>query len=189
MSPIRLIAAATLASCGLFLAQPAISAAMPATTVLNPAAAVDTADSGLAPTQYAQRDRDRSREWERRTGREHYRDRHKYRDRDRDRDDYRGRDRDRHRRDFRERDRSRYRWDYDRHERWRTKRHPRRPHWRGRHLPRHGRYLVITNYWDYYLPPPPYGHYYVREGNDVFLVLEATRMIIDAFILFELLGR
>jgi Ni/Co efflux regulator RcnB len=101
----------------------------------------------------------------------------------------RSRDRRRDRRDFRERDRGRYRWEYDRRERWKTNPHPRRPKWKGRRLPRHGRYLAITNYWDYGLRRPPRGHYYVREGNDVFLVLEATRMIIDAFILFELLDR
>jgi len=181
MSPIRRIAAATLASCGLLLFPSAIFAAMPAAPVPNTLAAPDVEDRNAVPVQYAQRDRDRdrSRDWDR--------DRSRDRNRDRDRRDFRDRNRDR--RDFRERDRDRYRWEYDRKERWKTKRHPRRPKWKGRHLPRHGRYLVITNYWDYGLHRPPRGHYYVREGNDVFLVLEATRAIIDAFILFELLDR
>jgi len=39
------------------------------------------------------------------------------------------------------------------------------------------------------LPPPPRGYFYVRSDRDVFLVLETTRTIIDAFILLELLGR
>ena len=98
-------------------------------------------------------------------------------------------DRDRYRRGYRDRDGRHWRYDYDRRERWRTGRHPKHRHWHGRRLPPRGGYYVITRYWDYHLPPPPRGYYYVREGNDVFLVLEATRTIIEAFILLELLSR
>ena len=109
------------------------------------------------------------------------RDRWNYKDRDRKRYNDRNRYRDRHYEP--------YRWDYDHKKHWRSDRHPRRPYWQGRPLPRHGRFLVITDYWNYHLPPPPHGHYYVRVDNDVFLVMEVTRTIIDAFILFELLNR
>jgi len=87
------------------------------------------------------------------------------------------------------RDRDRYRYEYDRNERWKTRRSPRRSEWKGRRLPPAAHYHVITRYWDYGLPPPPRGYFYVRSDRDVFLVLETTRTIIDAFILLELLGR
>lgn len=189
MTRTRLIVAATLASCGLFLAMPAAGAV----PVPVASSAADTFDSDTASEQYAKRDKDRRRI--RKHDRDRSRDRSRPRGRDRDRGYYRDRDRryysdrERYRRYRRDHDRGRFRWDYDRREHWRTQRHPRYRYWRGRRLPPRGRFLVIANYWDYYLPAPPYGHYYVREGNDVFLVLEATRLIVDSFILLELLGR
>jgi hypothetical protein len=185
MTPIRLLAIATLACCGLFLAPPAISAAIPAAPVPGAPAAVDAEDNKTFSAQYAHRERTPG--WNQKRSGPRSGDRSRNREWGGDRD--RSRDRRRDRRDFRERDRGRYRWDYDRRERWKTRRHPRYPYWKGRYLPPRGRYLVITNYWDYYLPRPPHGHFYVREGDDVFLVLEATRSILDAFILFELLDR
>jgi Ni/Co efflux regulator RcnB len=49
--------------------------------------------------------------------------------------------------------------------------------------------VVIHEYDDYYLPPPRRGHYYARVGNDVYLVAEATKRIIDAFVLLDAVGR
>lgn len=66
--------------------------------------------------------------------------------------------------------------------------HPRHDYWAGRHF-RHSRYVVIRDYGDYYLPPPPYGHFYARVDRDVFLVAEGTKRIIDAFVLFDAVGR
>jgi Ni/Co efflux regulator RcnB len=48
---------------------------------------------------------------------------------------------------------------------------------------------VIRDYDDYYLPPPRRGHYYARVDNDVYLVAEATKRIIDAFVLLDAAGR
>jgi len=70
------------------------------------------------------------------------------------------------------------------HKHWRTDRHPRYRYWAGRPLPR-TRYVVIERYNDYYLPPPRRGHYYVQSGSDVFLVAQATHLIVDAFVLLD----
>jgi Ni/Co efflux regulator RcnB len=189
MTPIRLIAIATLAICGLFLAPPAMSAAVPTAPAPGAPAVADSEDGKAMPAQYAHRDRNPGWNQKRSGARSGARSGDRSRNREWGGDRGRYRDKRRDRRDYRERDRSRYHWDYDRRERWKTRRHPRYPYWKGRYLPPHGRYLVITNYWDYYLPRPPHGHFYVRDGDDVFLVLEATRAILDAFILFELLDR
>lgn len=168
------LVAALIAASAVAFAGPSAHAVEPGKVAPGVAAGV----TGVELAQYWRRDRDdrydRDRDYHRR-----------YRDRDHDR--YRERDRDYRR--YRDHRHDRYRYDYDRHERWRTKRHPRRPHWLGRRLPMRGPFLVINNYWDYYLPPPPYGHYYVRVDDDIFLVMEATRTIVDVFILLELLGR
>jgi Ni/Co efflux regulator RcnB len=170
MTPIRFFAATAVACAGLLFALPGIAVAAPAEqqTMADPVAGdVELAHGKSGRAQ----DDDRYRR------RGHDGDRHRARDRHRDRHG-----------DWR-RHRDRFHWDYDYRERWRTGRHPRKPYWKGRHLPPHGRFYVIRNYWDYHLPPPPHGHYYVRDNDDVFLVIEATRTIIDAFILLELLGR
>jgi Ni/Co efflux regulator RcnB len=46
-------------------------------------------------------------------------------------------------------------------------------------------YVVLHDYYDYFLPPPPYGHYYVRYGSDIYLIAAATRLIVDAFLLLD----
>ena len=48
---------------------------------------------------------------------------------------------------------------------------------------------MIHEYDDYYLPPPRRGHYYARVDDDVYLVAEATKLIIDAFVLLDAVGR
>ena len=57
----------------------------------------------------------------------------------------------------------------------------------GRRFPR-VQYVIIDHYDDYYLPPPRRGHYYARVDNDVYLVAEATKLIIDAFVLLDAAG-
>jgi hypothetical protein len=161
MTPIRLIAIATLAICGLFLAPPAMSAAVPTAPAPGAPAVADSEDGKAMPAQYAHRDRTPGWNQKRSGARSGARSGDRSRNREWGGDRGRYRDKRRDRRDYRERDRSRYHWDYDRRERWKTRRHPRYPH----------------------------GHFYVRDGDDVFLVLEATRAILDAFILFELLDR
>lgn len=114
---------------------------------------------------------------------------HKRQDDRRYRDEDRSRDRDRrYQRDW-DRDRSRWRWEYERRERWRTKRHPRHDHWVGQHLPPRRPYMVILDWRNYDLPRPRPGYAYVRVDRDVFLIAEATKRIIDAFVLLEAVGR
>ena len=48
---------------------------------------------------------------------------------------------------------------------------------------------MIHEYDDYNLPPPRRGQYYARVDNDVYLVAEATKRIIDAFVLLDAVGR
>lgn len=79
------------------------------------------------------------------------------------------------------------RWER-KHRRWHARQHPRHRHWRGRHVSR-GNYEVFRDYDRYRLPRPRRGQFYARSGNDVFLVSEATRRIIDAFLLQNTLGR
>ena len=73
---------------------------------------------------------------------------------------------------------------WKKHKRWHARHHPRQHHWVGRHLPP-GSYLVIRDFDDYLLPPPWRGHLYVRRDDDVFLIHEATRQIVGAFILYN----
>jgi Ni/Co efflux regulator RcnB len=87
-----------------------------------------------------------------------------------------------------------YGWDRDhkhykkKHKRWHAGHHPRHRYWAGRRLPR-THYVVIERYNDYYLPPPRRGHYYARVDNDVFLVAQATHLIVDAFVLLDAASR
>jgi Ni/Co efflux regulator RcnB len=74
------------------------------------------------------------------------------------------------------------------HKRWHAGHHPRHRSWAGRRLPR-THYVVIERYNDYYLPPPRRGHYYARVDNDVFLVAQATHLIVDAFVLLDAASR
>lgn len=199
MRPIHTLAAAALALCGLGLAIPAEAAPKPGTqAAAHVAAAVAPPAGDIVLVGH----RDRDHRWQR--DRDHRRhSRHERRGRDWDRH----RDRDdswRHgRHDRSERDRGRhYGWDRGRghdkhwenkhwknkHKRWHARRHPRHRYWHGRHVPRN-RYVVIHDYRDYYLPRPPRGHFYARIDNDVFLVAAATKSIIDAFVLFDAVGR
>ncbi len=77
-----------------------------------------------------------------------------------------------------------------RHRRVYWRRHPRHGYWIGRRFPFHHRhYVVIVDYDRYYLPPPRRGHFYVRVDDDVFLVAEASKRIIDAFVLLHAAAR
>lgn len=73
------------------------------------------------------------------------------------------------------------------HQRWHTRHHPRHREWVGRPFPRGG-YSVIQDYYSYGLPTPYRGQFYARSDNDVFLVDEATRRILDAFVLYNAFG-
>lgn len=189
MKPIRLLAAALAASAGLALSLPAIAApaAAPAVNVI----------------QIGSWDRDANRstqgDWRRDDRGDHRRDRRA--DRRDDRWDRRADRRD-DRWDRRDRG-NHYGWDRGRHygwrdgdrkyykngqKHWRAGHHPRHRYWAGRRLPR-TQYVVIERYDDYYLPPPRRGHYYVRSGNDVFLIAQATHLIVDAFVLLDAASR
>lgn len=81
-----------------------------------------------------------------------------------------------------------YGWDKgQKRKHWRARQHPRHRYYVGRQMPR-VQYVVIHEYNDYYLPPPRRGHYYARVDNDVYLVAEATKLIIDAFVLLDAAG-
>jgi hypothetical protein len=150
------------------------------------------------------RDGDRTRRSDRDWRRDGDRTRHSDRDWRRDHDRTRRSDRDWRRDDRRDhgkhyrRDRGKhYGWDRGKHYGWNKGK--KRKHWRARHHPRHNyyigrrfprvQYVVIDRYDDYYLPPPRRGHYYARVDNDVYLVAEATKLIIDAFVLLDATGR
>lgn len=49
--------------------------------------------------------------------------------------------------------------------------------------------MVILDWRDYGLPLPRPSYAYVRVDRDVYLISEATRRIIDAFVLLEAAGR
>jgi Ni/Co efflux regulator RcnB len=160
MSLPRLLAAATLASLGLTIPGPVPAVAQPCAT----------ASDCTSAAQYQRQDDRRGR------------DEYQSRNRDRDRND------DRDRRYDRNRDRDQFRWEYERNHHWRTQRSPRHDHWVGQRLPSRGAYIVILDYWDYGLPRPRPGYAYVRADRDVFLIAEATKRIIDAFVLLEAAG-
>ncbi len=79
------------------------------------------------------------------------------------------------------------RWEKQ-HRRWHARPHPRNRHWRGRQVSR-GNLVMLRDYDRYQLPRPRRGQFYARSGNDVFLISEVTRRIIDAFLLQNTLGR
>lgn len=173
MKPMHAIAAAVIALAGLGLSAPAEAAPKDVAGV-----AVSAGDVLLA----GHRDRDDRRDW--RHGRDDRR------DWDRDRGQKhgwdRGRGHDRHWRDDR-RKKAQKHWGKQ-HARWRLHHHPHRRHWLGRHFAWRG-YDHIRHHDRYGLRPPPHGHFYARIDNDVFLVAEATRRIIDAFVLVDAVGR
>ena len=68
------------------------------------------------------------------------------------------------------------------HRRWHARQHPQRSAWVGRPFRRED-FSVLRDYGDYRLPPPWGGQFYARSGDDVFLVDEASRVILDAFLL------
>ncbi len=51
---------------------------------------------------------------------------------------------------------------------------------RGQYLPYEYRRDVMYDYRSYDLPPPPYGHHYVRAGGDTYLIQIATGLIMRA---------
>lgn len=72
--------------------------------------------------------------------------------------------------------------------RWHARQHPRHPRWVGRPF-RHDRYSVLREFDRYSLPPPWGGQFYAQSGNEIFLVDEATRMILDAFVFSDAFRR
>ncbi len=72
--------------------------------------------------------------------------------------------------------------------RWRARQHPRHREWIGRPF-RYDGYSMLRDYDDYYLPRPQGGSFYARNGSNVFLVDEATRIILDAFLLSDAFRR
>lgn len=204
MKPIRILAAALIASGGL-----TVSTAALAVPKSDPPG---TAAGNLILVGQWSRGGD-TEDWRNRDGRADRRgDRDGDHRADRRGDDSHDGDHKRHRRTERRDDRHNdwngrddrghhYGWDRGRHygwgdgghprykaRHWRTDHHPRHRYWVGRRLPR-VQYVVIEHYDDYYLPPPRRGHYYVRSGNDVYLIAEATHRIIDAFVLLDAVGR
>lgn len=84
-------------------------------------------------------------------------------------------------------EKDRKRWEKQRR-RWHARQHPRRHHWIGRPF-RYDGYSVLRDFDNFFLPPMGPGQFYARSDNDVFLVDEATRRIIDAFVLYNALAR
>jgi len=190
MTPIRLAAAALALSAGLAFAGPSLAAqkSASATPAPMPFAGVTLADYNSWQGRHDDRQewredrRDDRKEWrhDRRDDRRDWR--HDRRD---DRRDWRADRRDDWR-DWRHDRRAKWRddwWDR-RRAHWRPRYHPRYTYWIGRPAPR-VEYIVIQDYRDYYLPPPRYGHYYVRSGSDIYLIAQATHLIVDAFVLLD----
>ena len=139
------------------------------------------------------RDRDHRRgHWERDWERDHRRgdwDRHRHREWGWDRGRHRGWDRGRghdwrwgrgHGRWDDDRWRDRKRWKKD--ARWRLDHHPYHRRWVGRHF-EWRRYDHIRDHARYGLRPPLPGYFYARIDNDIFLVAEGSRRIVDAWVL------
>jgi Ni/Co efflux regulator RcnB len=232
MISIRLIAAAVLASSGLALSTPALSAPKADTAAAPWANQVvlvkeqrrdrnlsnrgankqwrsrdGQRDAGRRGDRAGRNDRQRNNDGDRtrtrRSDRDWRRDGDRTRHSDRDRRRYGDRGHTRHsgrdwRRDGRHDNGNHYGWQRGKHygwnkgkkyRRWRARHHPRHGHYVGRYLPRRTRYVVIRDYDDYYLPPPRRGHYYARVDNDVYLVAEATKLVIDAFVLLDAASR
>ncbi|HSF94795.1 MAG TPA: RcnB family protein [Thermohalobaculum sp.] len=194
MTPIRMIAATALAVFGIALAAPALAG--PGND-RGESASVEEAllAGGLHAERYRDRDWRHRRDGEHRHYRRHagrYDDRDWRHGRDRGHKHYRRHD-DRHDRGHH------YGWKRGKHDGWRddhrygrvhlrSHHHPRHRYWVGRRAPRRD-VIVVYNYEEYYLPRPRRGHYYARVDNDVFLVAEATRRIIDAFVLLDAAAR
>ena len=53
---------------------------------------------------------------------------------------------------------------------------------RGHALPRDVYYRPVTNWNDYNLSPPPYGHVYGDVDGDILLIREATRLVVRAIL-------
>lgn len=207
MKAMHLLAAALLAAGGLAMSNPAEAAPRggPSVTALS-------GDVILA----GHRDRDGDRDWRRhrrgddddwrrgRRGDDWRNDGWRGDNRGKHKGGIRGRSHDRHwdRNDRKDWAKERRKWEKERRKwvkerrkqrakqqrRWGWRHHPRQGHWRGRPF-RHDRHSRIRDHGDYRLPPPWRGQFYARSGNDVFLVDEATRQIVDAFVLYNLLGR
>ena len=54
---------------------------------------------------------------------------------------------------------------------------------KGRVLPLDVTYRPLSNWSDYDLSPPPYGHVYGNVDGDILLIRAATRLVVDAVIL------
>lgn len=201
MKPIHALAAALIAIGGLSLASPAAADPPHGLSVTAEAGAIVQVGHRDGDRKWRRGDRDDDRRWQRggrgdddwrrhghRTWDDWSRNRHgDWRgDRGRHLGWDRGRGHDRHWRDHRRDKKDKF--SAKKHKRWHAQKHPRHRYWHGRHFPR-VKYVVIRDYDRYYLPPPRRGHFYARVDNDVFLVAEGTKRIIDAFVLFDAVGR
>ncbi|MGR3717885.1 MAG: RcnB family protein [Thermohalobaculum sp.] len=54
---------------------------------------------------------------------------------------------------------------------------------KGHSLPQDVYYRPLSNWRDYDLSPPPYGHVYGSVDGDILLIRTATRLVVDAVIL------
>jgi hypothetical protein len=59
---------------------------------------------------------------------------------------------------------------------------------KGRALPHDVYYRPLSNWRDYDLSPPPYGHVYGSVDGDILLIRTATRLVVDAVILAAILN-
>ncbi len=58
---------------------------------------------------------------------------------------------------------------------------------KGRALPHDVYFRPLSNWRDYDLSPPPYGHVYGSVDGDILLIRTATRLVVDAVLLAVLL--
>ena len=59
---------------------------------------------------------------------------------------------------------------------------------KGRALPHDVYFRPLSNWRDYDLEPPPYGHVYGDVDGDILLIRTATRLVVDAVILAAILN-
>ena len=59
---------------------------------------------------------------------------------------------------------------------------------KGRALPQDVYFRPLSNWSDYDLEPPPYGHVYGSVDGDILLIRAATRLVVDAVILAAFLN-
>ena len=59
---------------------------------------------------------------------------------------------------------------------------------KGRSLPHDVYFRPLSNWSDYDLSPPPYGHVYGSVDGDILLIRTATRLVVDAVILAAILN-